>query len=80
MEEKIAWNGGKPCGLEIADEVINRIDEELYKLQRVYMLALKEDIHNEEALQNFGIVHTIHDTIILPIAEEYGVEIKEKRQ
>lgn len=80
LQEKIIWRGEKPCNLEIADEVINRIDERLYQLQRIYMFVLKDDINDEEALQNFGIIHNIHNTIILPIAEEYGVTIKEHKQ
>jgi len=66
----------KQARKETAREILKEIDKELYKTSRIYLEAVIKDSKNYDAMDKYGVMTIAHD-ILVKIAEQFGIEIKE---
>lgn len=61
---------------EVAEKFLNEIDNELYNISRLYLERIAENSKDDDLINNYGVM-TIAHNIVVNVAKEHGVEIKE---
>lgn len=58
------------------EEILKKIDKELYDISRLYLECVAKNSKDDDAINNYGVMTLAHN-IVVNVAKEYGVEIKD---